>query len=32
MRIVQMGQKDIRDGNVLPAEEAFKRVREGSIV
>ncbi|MBS9477532.1 MULTISPECIES: type II toxin-antitoxin system Phd/YefM family antitoxin [Ancylobacter] len=31
LRIVQMGQKDIREGNTIPLEEAMRRVRDGSL-
>ncbi len=28
MKIVAMGEKDLREGRTLPAEQAFRRVRE----
>lgn len=31
MKILQMGQKEIREGKVLPLDEAFKRIRDGSL-
>lgn len=31
MKIIQMGQKEIREGKVLPLDEAFKRIRYGSL-
>ncbi|MDF2617408.1 MAG: prevent-host-death family protein [Xanthobacteraceae bacterium] len=31
MKIIQMGQKEIREGKVLPLDEAFKRIRDGSL-
>jgi len=31
LKIIAMGQQEIREGKVLPLEEAFKRVREGTI-
>ena len=31
LKIVAMGEKDIREGRVLPLDEAFKRIREGKL-
>lgn len=31
LKIIAMGQKEIREGKVLPLEEAFRQIREGTI-
>lgn len=31
MKIIAMGEKEVREGKVMPLEEAFRRIRDGSL-
>ncbi|WP_428031954.1 type II toxin-antitoxin system Phd/YefM family antitoxin [Ancylobacter sp.] len=31
MRIIQIGQQEIREGKVVPLDEAFQRIHDGSV-